>query len=369
MEQLLQVVTQFKIKGQAIDAIPYGNGHINRTYKVTTQDNASTYYYILQRINNLVFRDIPGLMRNISRVSAHVLAKLNSQALPGEKGLTIVPTNKGKTYLNHLSGYYRVYDFISEGISIENAENLKQLELGGKGIGRFQRLLADFDASLLKETIPNFHNTPQRYLDFCGAVENNISGRKQDCQDVIDFFISRAHYAPLITNALQNGAIPSRVTHNDGKLNNVLIDTDNLRYVAVIDLDTVMPGASLYDLGDSIRFGASTGAEDEQNLDKVTFSLDAFSAILRGYLSESAQMLTQGECELLHISGLLMTYECGMRFLADHLNGDTYFTIHRKGHNLDRAKTQMKLVLDMENKMQSIKKIVQKELCANLITT
>lgn len=369
MEQLLQVVTQFSIKGQAVNAIPYGNGHINRTYKVTTKDNANTYCYILQRVNNQVFRDVPGLMRNISRVSAHVLAKLDSQALPGEKGLTIVPTKEGEAYLNHTSGYYRVYDFIKEGISIESAENLSQLELGGKGVGRFQRLLADFDASLLKETIPNFHNTPQRYLDFWKAVESDVSGRRKNCNDVIDFFNSRSYYAPLITDALQKGAIPSRVTHNDGKLNNVLIDTANLRYVAVIDLDTVMPGASLYDLGDSIRFGASTGAEDEQNLNKVTFSLDAFSAILRGYLSEAAQMLTQGEKQLLHISGLLMTYECGMRFLADHLNGDIYFAIHREGHNLDRAKTQMKLVLDMENKMQSIKEIVQKELSTNLTTT
>jgi len=367
MDELLKIISRFAIKGEPVCAVPYGKGHINRTYKVTAQDDAGTYYYILQRINDKVFLDVYGLMRNISRVSAHILTKLATQALEGEKGLTIICTKQGTSYLKDVSGYYRVYDFISEGISIESAENLKQLELGGKGIGRFQRLLAGFDASLLQETIPNFHNTPQRYKDFCLAVDADIAGRKKNCQEVIDFFISRAHYAPLITNALQSGTIPSRVTHNDGKLNNVLIDPVNLKYVAVIDLDTVMPGASLYDLGDSVRFGASTGAEDEQDLSKVEFSLDAFAAILKGYLAEVASMLTQGEQELLPIAGLLMTYECGMRFLADYLNGDTYFAVHKEGHNLHRAKTQMKLVADMEKKMQDIKAIVQNEMSANLV--
>jgi len=369
MDKLLKIVSQFAVKGKPISSIPYGNGHINRTYKVACRQGTNTYHYILQRINDKVFLDVPGLMCNISRVSAHIVAKLAKESQVGEKGLTIIYTRQGDSYLKDISGYYRVYDFISEGISIESAESLTQLELGGKGIGRFQRLLADFDASLLQETIPNFHNTPQRYKDFCQAVEANIAGRRQDCKKEIDFFATRAHYAPLITNALQSGAVPSRVTHNDGKLNNVLIDTVNLKYIAVIDLDTVMPGASLYDLGDSIRFGTSTGAEDEQDLSKVEFSLSAFRAILKGYLAETASMLTKGEQALLPIAGLLMTYECGMRFLADYLNGDTYFAVHKEGHNLHRARTQMKLVADMERKMQDIKKIVTSELSANLIKT
>ena len=362
MEKLLKIIAKFAVTGQPASIAPYGNGHINTTYKATCKKDGKEYCYILQRINNKVFPDVQGLMRNIAGICAHVKEKIAKGGYPGERALTIVPTNRGEDFLYDESGYFRVYDFISEGISIESAQSLTDLEVGGKGIGRFQRLLADYDAASLSETIPYFHFTPKRYADLQRAAEEDAAGRAQYCAEELDFYLSRSHFARLFTDALAAGRIPLRVCHNDGKLNNVLIDTAGNRYVAVIDLDTVMPGAGAYDLGDSVRFGASTGAEDEADLSKVRFSLSAFRAILRGYLSEAAYMLTPEERELLPYAGLIMTYECGMRFLADYLNGDTYFAVRKEGHNLLRARTQMKLVADMEELMPEIKNAVNEEI-------
>ena len=272
-----------------------------------------------------------------------------------------VKTKDGEAFFKTEEGdCFRMYRFIENSVGYDKVENPTQFYNAAKAFGKFQKLLSDYPADKLYDTIPRFHDTEKRFADFEEAVANDVAGRKASVMSEIEFALARKADASVVLDAIRAGSVPLRVTHNDTKLNNVLLDATTGEGVCVIDLDTVMPGSLLYDFGDALRFGASSGAEDETDLDKIYFDLELFEAFTKGFLEEAGDDLTPAEIELLPFSAKLLTYECGMRFLGDYLNGDTYFKIHREHHNLDRARTQFKLVADMETKFDAMREIVKK---------
>ena len=339
---LKQVLNQFDLPESIL---PYGNGHINDTYCVESPR------YILQRINTNIFKDADGLMENIENVTAFLRKKIAAAGgNPDRETLTVVKTIDGKNcYKYDDNNVFRLYLFIEGTKSIETDKTYDDLYEAGIGFGRFQKMLEDFPVEILHETIPNFHHTPTRVEALKQAIAEDKAGRKASVQAEIDFALEKAAFADKVINGIAAGKIPMRVTHNDTKINNILFDAVSGKAVSVIDLDTVMPGSMLYDFGDALRMGGSTGAEDETDLSKVNFDVKAFECFAKGYISEMKDSLTDEELALLPFSVKLMTYECGIRFLTDYLNGDTYFKIHREHHNLDRARNQFKLVADLEN--------------------
>ncbi|MDE7321329.1 MAG: aminoglycoside phosphotransferase family protein [Lachnospiraceae bacterium] len=343
--------------------IPYGNGHINDTFLLCFQTPENTEKrYILQRMNHSIFKNPPQLMENMVHVTEYLREKIISQGgNPERETLNVLKTKKGADWFQDSSkNYWRVFPFIENTMCLEKVESEKDFYDSAVAFGSFQRMLADYPAETLHETIPDFHNTPCRFQDFQKAVSEGDPARTVLAQKEIAFALDRKQDAPILTDLLSERKLPLRVTHNDTKLNNILFDTDTRKALCIIDLDTVMPGLSLYDFGDSIRFGASTGAEDETELAKVELSLSLFEAFTRGYLEGCKGSLTAKEIEMLPMGAKLMTYECGLRFLTDFLTGDHYFKIHRENHNLDRARTQFKLVADMEAKWNEMKAIVLK---------
>lgn len=307
-----------------------------------------------------MFKDVNGLMENIVRVTGHIYERLKRDGGDVEHALRVIKTRDGKDFFqDEESNYYRLYNFIEGAVSIERRATPEEFRLSAEGFGRFQKMLDGFNADKLHETIKDFHNTRVRYDNFLKAIEENRAGRRESVAEEIRFFVERKEYCGKIVDMLGNGEMPIRVTHNDTKLNNVLINIEEMKASTVIDLDTVMPGSIVYDFGDSIRSGANTGAEDEKELEKVSFSLELFESYVKGFLKEVGERLTESEKENLAFGAILMTYECGMRFLTDHLNGDLYFKIHRENHNLDRAKTQMKMVTEMEGLLGRMKEIVK----------
>ena len=353
MSNLSEVLTQFGIE---MDTAPFGNGHINETYVLNTQPRT-----ILQRINTSIFKNPDHVMENIEAVTAHLRKKIAAAGGdPMRETMTVVPTVDGKLYyLDPNGGAWRMYYFIEGAKSFDRASTPELFAASAHGFGKFQRMLADFPAHTLHEVIEKFHDTGDRLRRFRESLAKNASGRAGSVKEEIDFVLSRAHYVNIITDAIADGSVPLRVTHNDTKLNNVMLDAKTNKPVCVIDLDTVMPGSLLYDFGDALRFGASTGAEDETDLSKIEFDLVYFEAFTKAFLEELGDTITPREHELLPIAPLLLTLENGMRFLTDHLDGDVYFHIHRENHNLDRARTQFKLVADMEQKMDRMTAIVE----------
>ena len=354
MSELATILHEFGVKA---DALPHGNGHINRTYLVD-----STPRVILQRINTAVFKKPEEVMENIMAVTSYLRERIAERGGdPDRETLTFLRARDGKPYYKTDAGdYYRAYRFVEDTVSLESADTPADFAEAAHGFGRFQQMLADFPADKLYETIELFHDTANRFRQLDDAIAQNASGRAADVQAEIDFAMAHRHYATMITDAIADGSVPLRVTHNDTKLNNVLLDAATRRACCVIDLDMVMPGSVLYDFGDALRFGASTGAEDEQDLDKIHFDLAKFEAFTAAFLSEVGADLTARERELLPVSVLMMTLECGIRFLADHINGDVYFGIHRENHNLDRARTQFKLVYEIEQSLGAMSAIVGK---------
>lgn len=351
-KRLNEIVDLFDV---AANISPYGNGHINDTYLCGGDGSG----YILQRINTDVFKNPDEVMENIVRVTEFLRGKIAAAGGdPERETLTVIPTKKGESFLRADDGCYRMYTFVQNTYSADTVENNGQLFEAGKAFGSFQKMLNDFPMEGLHETIVNFHVTPERVKQLDAALKVNFENRAEKCADEIALAKKYSSYADKIVEAIRAGEIPLRVTHNDTKLNNVLLDRTTGKGVCVIDLDTVMPGSLLYDYGDALRFGASSGSEDEKDLSKIYFDLDKFRAFSEGFLGEVGSCLTAKEREYLPLSALMMTYECGIRFLADYLNGDTYFKIHRPGHNLDRARTQLKLVCDIESKFDEMKRIV-----------
>ena len=347
-EKLLKVLDNFNIEGKVKDVCRYGEGHINITYLVTTDKKR----YILQRINDTVFPDTDGLMKNICGVTEHLKKR-------GIETLNVVNTKDGKTYYKGEEPY-RVYDFIENTVVYQMADDVEMFKNSGAAFGEFQNYLADYDASTLTEIIPRFHDTPKRFSDFKASLKADVMGRAAECKKEIDFVLSLENTYSTAIDDLKSGALPLRVTHNDTKLNNVLIDAITKKARAVIDLDTVMPGSTLYDFGDSIRFGASTAGEAEENLDKVHFDINKFKAYAEGFCSAVKETMTEREKELLPYGSYLMTIECGMRFLADYLAGDVYFRVDKKGDkkNLIRSRTQFKLAAEMRENFGKCGKII-----------
>ncbi len=349
--------------GSLVERRPYGNGHINDTFllRCTSPDQNETKF-ILQRMNHDIFKNPPQLMENVVQVTQHLRRTILSQGGdPNRETLNVLQTRNGADwYQDSSQNYWRVFPFIERSVCLEKVESEKDFYDSAVAFGNFQRQLADFPVRKLHETIPNFHNTSSRFEDFQKAVQEGDQSRAALAQAELAFALDRKQDTAVLTNLLAEGKLPLRVTHNDTKLNNILFDADTHKALCIIDLDTVMPGLSLYDFGDSIRFGANTGAEDETDLSKVELDLSLFEAFTKGYLEGCAGSLTPKEIEMLPMGAKLMTYECGIRFLADFLTGDHYFKTHREHHNLDRARTQFKLVADMEAKWHDMTVIVKK---------
>jgi len=360
---LAGIVKHFKFEGDFLDAHPYGFGHINDTYAAYFRKaDGLVHRYILQRINHNVFKHPEKLMQNIERVTTHLRKKIIAAGGdPERETLNLIPTIDAKTfYRTHDGNCWRAYIFIEGALTYEVVETLDHVYNAAKAFGKFQKLLSDFPAEQLYETIPNFHHTRKRFEAFVEAVERDVKNRAQSVRDEIEFVEKRAEDASVLVDLLEQGRLPELVTHNDTKFNNVMIDDETGEGVCVIDLDTVMPGLSLYDFGDSVRSGANPAAEDERDLSKVCIDLEIFDLFARGYLDAARDFLTPTEVDYLPFSAKLMTFECGMRFLTDHLNGDVYFKIHRENHNLDRCRTQFKMVRDMEEKFDQMVRIVEK---------
>ena len=357
------LLDKFQFEGDPIYVEPFGCGHINATFAVYFKsETRPPRRYILQRINTNIFCDPDGLMENIVNVTAFLRKKIIAAGGdPDRETLTVIFTRDGKPYYRDAEGRcWRAYGFIENATSYQSVERPVLFYNAARAFGKFQRLLADYPAATLHETIPQFHDTGKRFRDFCAAVQNDKAGRRALVADEISFVLARETDCTIVTGLIAAGKMPLRVTHNDTKLNNIMMDNQTDEGICIIDLDTIMPGSPLYDFGDSIRFGASSAAEDEKDLDKVFMKLDLFESYTKGFLSEVGSALTETELEYLAFSAKLMTLECGMRFLADYLDGDCYFATHYEGQNLDRARTQFKLVADMEAKMDQMQAIVRK---------
>ena len=338
-----------------LDGVPekcevFGHGHINHTLKLTTDTGAE---YVLQQINTYVFKDPVRLMENVSAVTRF----LHDRVEDPRHALHLLPTREGKYYhVDDQGQYWRCYDFVG-GFCLDLPETDEDFYQSAIAFGRFQTLLSDFPAETLYETIPEFHNTTDRYRQFRESVAADAVGRAAGVKADIDFLLEREDLACTLQNMRQDGLLPLRVTHNDTKLNNVLLDRVTRKALCVLDLDTVMPGLSLYDFGDSIRFGAATAAEDEPDLSKMALDLHLFEVYTRGYL-EAANALTDTEIAMLPMGALAVTLELATRFLKDYLDGDLYFKTAYPEHNLVRARTQMKLAWDMQQKWDEMNRIV-----------
>lgn len=343
-----RIIEKFSVAGELVSCERYGEGHINDTFKVTMDDCGREVHYILQRINNRLFPDVERLMHNIELVTEFCRKSVMERGGdPMRECLTLIRTKDGASYTCEDGNYFRMYVFIEGATTYQSVRDPRDFYESAVAFGNFANLLAKFDASQLYEILPDFHNTKVRYENFLRAVEKDICGRAEEVRGEIDWVKSRSDLCGKIVDKIASGEIPLRVTHNDTKLNNVMLDDATGKGLAVIDLDTVMPGSLCYDFGDSIRFGCNSAAEDEPDTEKVHFVFDLYKTYLDGYLSAVGNSVTQEEKENLPTGAVLMTYECGMRFLTDYLEGDVYFRTHRARHNLDRARTQFKLVDEM----------------------
>lgn len=348
---MLQAAFEFALEGAPVSCTPHGSGHINETYLLKTD---APHAYILQKINHHIFKDVDGLMRNIAAVSDYLYQRTPDH----RRVLTLVKAKNGANYAKTGGDYWRVYEFVQDSLCLDHVDSPADFYQSAVAFGDFQRQLADFPAQTLVETIPHFHDTPDRYRQFHEALEKDALGRADGCRQEIDFVLAREQEAGKMVDMLARGELPLRVTHNDTKLNNVMLDAKTRTPLCVIDLDTVMPGLAGNDFGDSIRFGANTAAEDERDLSKVRFSMPLFEAYAQGFLSACGKALTPAEIKTLPLGAKLMTLECGVRFLTDYLAGDTYFRVHREGHNLDRCRTQFKLVSEMENQWSAMESAI-----------
>lgn len=362
-ERLQETLAAYDFGAPLVGAVRFGQGHINDTFCVHTQpEEGDCKQFILQRVSSAAFSNPDALMANIAGVTDYlrrVIAEGGGD--PARETLSVLRTRDGKTYYTDSDGRaWRVSPFIENTICLQCAETPEQFYASAKAFGRFQRMLKDYPADTLHETIARFHDTENRLANLQKAVAEDKMGRVKDVTEELAFVRAREADCSVALDALRAGTLPLRVTHNDTKLNNVLMDKKSGEGVCVIDLDTVMPGLAINDYGDSIRFGANHSAEDERDLAKVNFDLTLFETYTRGFLEGAGGIFTPAELEYFPWGAKLMTLECGMRFLTDYLEGDQYFKIHRDGQNLDRCRTQFKLVSDMERCWDQMQAIVKK---------
>ena len=353
-----EAASAFPFCEKIADISPYGGGHINDTFLVTCTDGEE---YVLQHINSYVFKHPDEIMENIMGVTKFIADKLTAEGKdPSRRTLTIIPTSEGKSFYVDTDGeFWRVTLNINNTTAYDYAESAEMFKASGAAFGEFQSMLADYPAETLHETIPHFHDTPDRFRQLEDAIRENKSGRLENVAAEIEFARARREDCALLMNLLNEGKLPLKVTHNDTKMSNVLIDNETGDAVCVIDLDTVMPGLTAFDYGDSIRAGATTAAEDEVDLSKVHFDLDLFKAYTEGFLGTAGAALTETEIKTLPVGAKLMTFEVGIRFLADYLNGDVYFKTKYPQHNLDRARNQFHLVQEMEEKWDEMMAVVE----------
>lgn len=355
-----EVSSHFDIWGDFLWCERYGSGHINDTYLAVFNQAGHQIKYIVQRINTNIFKQPEQLMENISRVLNHSKLKLKGRKDATRRALTIVNANDGKPFFVDSEGkYWRAYLFVDRARTYDVLESPEFAYQAAKAFGSFQKLLADIPGERLHETIPNFHNTPSRLADFDKALAADVCGRAESARAEIEFLQKNRAMASKLLDLMAEGKIPERITHNDTKINNVMLDDETGEGICVIDLDTIMPGISLYDFGDLVRTSTSPAAEDEKDLSKVYARMEMFEALARGFLEGAGGCLTPAEIENMPFSGMLITFEIGVRFLTDYLDGDKYFKTKREGHNLDRCRTQFKLVQSLqeqEDKMNEIMK-------------
>jgi len=359
---LSEIVKNFCFEGSFQRAEPYGNGHINDTYAVYFEkEQGQVHRYILQRINHHVFKNPKQLMENIEAVTEHLRGKILAYGGdPDRETLNLVRTIKGESFfIDEQGSYWRAYIFIEDATSYESVIDIEHCKNAGRAFGRFQDLLSDFPADKLYETIPGFHDTAKRFDAFIKAVEVDRLNRAKQVREEISFIKERAKDTRVLVDLIGSDRLPVKVTHNDTKFNNIMIDNISGQGICVIDLDTVMPGTALYDFGDAIRFGASSAAEDEQNLSKVFMVEELYEQFTQGFLESVHNSFNSTELEYLAFSARLMTLECGMRFLTDFLDGDRYFKVKYQDHNLHRSRTQLKLVEDMEHKEAFMNRVVK----------
>jgi aminoglycoside phosphotransferase (APT) family kinase protein len=350
------VARHFQFQGEVSSFVPHGNGHINDTYLVTCRGNGKPARYILQHINRKVFHDPAAVMRNIERVTAHLAAQASGESAGDRRMLRLIPASDGQNwYVDEAGETWRAYPLIENARTYETATSAQQAFQAARAFGRFQQQLANLPAPRLLDTIPDFHHTPKRFAALERAIAADAAGRAALVQPEIEFALSRQS----ITGVLLDAGLPDRITHNDTKFNNVLLDDTTGEAVCVIDLDTVMPGLALYDFGDMVRTTTSPADEDERDLSKVTMQFPLFEALVRGYIESAGGFLTAAERQYIAFSGKLITLEIGIRFLADHLAGDTYFKVHREGHNLDRCRTQFRLVESIEMQEEKMNRLVE----------
>lgn len=348
------LVTAFNLPGVFAESVPYGSGHINDTYALTMQDDGGATRYILQRINGHVFKDIPALMDNIARVTAHI---------PG--GLTLIPSTDGLPFTRDAdSRYWRCYVFIEYASTHDVIQNAGQARAAAFSFGEFQGKLVDLPGPRLHETILNFHHTRSRFNTLQHAIDTDSHHRLGDIADEVEFARRREAMVDRLIDRTARGEIPERITHNDTKINNVMLNDATGEGEAVIDLDTVMPGLVLYDFGDMVRTATNAAAEDETDLSKVEARMEIFDALAEGYLASAKSFLNAAEIEELVFSGRLITFEIGLRFLTDHLQGDVYFKTHRPNHNLERARCQFALVKNLEDNDDTMQGIIADRLTA-----
>lgn len=361
-QKLRNIGAAFVIHGEYVSSEPYGSGHINDTYVVLYNQGGTPVRYIFQRINHHIFKNPASLMENIVRVTEHQRLKCAGDD-PSRRAMTVIRTHDGASFfLDADDEYWRVYIMIEKARTYDVLESEDQAFQAAKAFGEFQKQLVDIPGGRLHETIPDFHNTPSRFANFAKALEADSENRAKLAKDEVEFFLSRESMASKLLDLSAEGLIPERITHNDTKLNNVMIDDETGEGLCVIDLDTVMPGLALYDFGDMVRTGTSPAAEDERDLSKVFMRMEMFEALAGGYLESASDFLTKTEIEYLPFSGKLITYEIGLRFLTDFLEGDVYFKTHRENHNLDRCRTQMKLVQSIEEREDDMSAWIAKRL-------
>lgn len=361
-QSFAELINRFSVAGTVADAEPYGTGHINDTYCVRLDHRGTITRYILQRINHNVFEAPDKLMSNIVGVTSHIRDKLCQMGHPdiARAVLTVIPTREGLSYYRDDDGnWWRMYIFIEGAQTFDVVQNPEHAFASARAFGTFERLLADYTTPCLYETIPDFHHTPTRFARLENAIINDTCNRAAQVKTEIKFALQNKSMISVLTDRLEMGDLHERVTHNDTKIDNVMIDDVTGTGICVIDLDTVMPSLSLYDFGDCVRSTTCLAAEDEKNLDIVHMDIRLFEALVKGYLSVMSDMLLPREIELLAFSGMLITFENGLRFLTDYLQGDVYYKTHREDQNLDRTRTQFKLVQSMQQQEKEMEACVR----------
>lgn len=360
-KQLQTISRQFQIYGEILHAEPCKIGHINETYTATYGQGGVAVRYIHQKINTSVFQDPVGLTDNLLRVTRHIRKKLESSGAKDitRRVLTLVPTRDGDAFFQDSNGdCWRTFVFVERVKTFEAVESPSQALEAGRAFGEFQSQLVDLPGDRLVETIPDFHHSPKRFKSLTDAVGEDRVNRAKIAEKEIEFALKRKKMTDVIVNALAKGKIPERITHNDTKFNNVMLDVETGKAMCVVDLDTVMPGCALYDFGDMVRTTTSPTMEDELDLSKVEARMPMFKSLARGYIESAGPFLTKQERALVAFSGKLITFTIGLRFLTDYLKGDTYFRVHRPNHNLDRCRTQFKLVESIERQEEAMQKFV-----------